>query len=89
MQASHFILASTFHFSSFTRCTFYTSCTTLTERETDYERLQVWLNSKKPKKQKKRPKFNLREYAARINGATDIHAVEVGGMRCPYWLQVS
>ena len=89
MQASHFILASIFRFSSFTRCTFYTSYTTRTESEKDSKRLQVWLKTKKPKKQKKRPEFNLREYAARINGATDIHAVEVGGMRCPYDLQVS
>ena len=89
MHASHFILTSVFHFSSFSCCTVYTSYTTLTEREKDSKKMQVWLKAKKPKKQKKRPKFDLRLYAASTSGATNKHAVRVGGMRNPYYLQVS
>ena len=87
MYASNFTLASVFHFSSFSCCAFYTSYTTLTEREKDSKRVQAWLN-RKNKKLKKRPKFNLRLYAAR-NAATNMHEVKVGGMRNPYDLQVS
>ena len=85
MHASHFILASIFHFSSFSCCIFYTSYTTRTEREKKILNFEAW-KQKKNEKQEHRPKFDLRNFGAKV---TNIHAIKVGGKRNPYDLQVS
>ena len=83
MHAPHFILASMFHSYLFSCCAFYTSYTTLNK---DKATMKKWIKSKQNKQRKKRPKFFMQTYGARM---TNLHAPTIDGMRSPYDLQVS